>query len=243
LRGRIRTSGAHVFKRYANREQASLAVARAEQLLAGGVPTPRALLHRQGRMVMFPRIAGRSGRDISTQDIQQVASLLLSVVKLHALNPLPALPVFDPLAKITARSAAGLDPGLCRLIDGALEVISRSPKASCVVHGDLHVGQFVLGSSETAWLVDLDDMALGDSESDLGNFAAHLVTRTFTTAPIEAMRQCLAESCDSYARAGGRVDMELADAYGRIALVRRAMKQREHGSDTLRDQLIGHIRR
>jgi aminoglycoside phosphotransferase (APT) family kinase protein len=103
-----------------------------------------------------------------------------------------------------------------------------------VIHGDFHPGQTLRDGAGTVWLVDLDDLALAPPEADFGNLAAWMATQSPqgltrgdpTTALKSALRHILPQ-----ARLGmADVSPDLALHFGRIALLRRALKLAHRGA-------------
>ncbi|HVT44370.1 MAG TPA: aminoglycoside phosphotransferase family protein [Thermoanaerobaculia bacterium] len=66
-----------------------------------------------------------------------------------------------------------LAPRLGILAERIAERIVALPQGCSVIHGDFYAEQIVVGS-ESIGLIDLDNACIGDRESDLGNFLAHL---------------------------------------------------------------------
>jgi aminoglycoside phosphotransferase (APT) family kinase protein len=114
------------------------------------------------------------------------------------------------------------------------------PKATAV-HGDFHAGQLIMDSAGRVWLLDLEDLATGAPESDLGNFAAHLATRPETRrGPIQqGFEHWLGHTLEAYRSIGGVGHSGLAHSHGRIALIRRALKLRERGDPSVLSELAG----
>lgn len=103
-----------------------------------------------------------------------------TVRMLHLTPPPPGLGIVE-VAETVDRAKAALDqivtydPGL---VGAAVEVRRRIVHSAplsgtvCLIHGDLHFNQFVLGSTGVA-LVDLERAALGDPLADIGRLSAH----------------------------------------------------------------------
>lgn len=239
---RVRVCGFRVLKRYPSRAQADTALAHADWLGRHGVLTPGGVLARRGRLAQFPMISGKPGLSVVDFETRRIEPALLQpVVALHALTPALPLPRFDPLAKILPRlddeAAALLQPAVA----GALEVIDGFEHSNSVIHGDLHAGQLIVDTARLAWLLDLDDLSAGDPAADIGNFAAHLATRDKSGRmdPHASLSHWLQAALAAYGEAGGCVSPALAGAYGRLALIRRALKFREGGNPELLAALGG----
>jgi hypothetical protein len=233
---RVRVCGGKVFKRYASRGTAEVALARADWLGQSGILTPCGSLALHGRLIAFAAISGQSGRTAVNNEVRRIEpSLLRPIVRLHALTPALALPRFDPLAKVLPRLDAWAAAQLQAEVARALEVIDSIELSSSVIHGDLHDGQFVFDETGEPWLLDLDDLSEGDPAADLGNFAAHLATRDDfgRSRPNDSLSLWLEAALAAYSEAGGRAKPPLVAAYGRLALIRRALKFRERGNPDL----------
>jgi Phosphotransferase enzyme family len=92
-----------------------------------------------------------------------------------------------------------------------------------VVHRDLYEEQVLLG--DEVGLIDLDDVALGPPELDVGNLIGHiellaLRLRTSLDGPVIALLA-------GYARTGPRVDHALLERCRKLALLRLACIHRE----------------
>lgn len=184
----------------------------------------------------------RSTRHPDTTIIEKV---LAQLVALHRcdLHELPLQP-FDPLRRIRPRVEKHRSVGNCpydaeyATLNQALVRYTgfaglREPITLTAVHGDFHVGQVVLDAeTEQAWLLDLDDVALGEPESDLGNFVAHAVTSPELCSGSIADSYLVLErqAARVYRKLGGlAIDALALRAYGMTALLRRALKLDERG--------------
>ena len=156
--------------------------------------------------------------------------LIRAVSTLHAAG-VTGLDPFDPLTRIRPRLVGGDAPWMSDWIARHMP----PPSAPGLVHGDFHAGQLIRDRQGAVWILDLDDLALGPPEADIGNFAAHLATRPETRRghPIAGFGDWLGGIVAHYSGA----DHDLADRYGRIALLRRGLKLAEAGDDTVLDAL------
>jgi Phosphotransferase enzyme family len=230
---RVRACGATLFKRYMSNDAAGIAVARADWLRGRGVLTPGGLLARHGRLAGFELVAGQPGHVAVDGAAYSIEPALFSpIVRIHALVPALPLPRFDPLAKILPRLDTKAAALLQREVAASLEVIDGFELSRSVLHGDLHPGQLIFDEAGDAWLLDLDDLSEGDPAADIGNFAAHLATREEAgkSRPRASLAVWLEAVLAAYRQAGGEARPSLAEAYGRLALIRRALKFRERGS-------------
>jgi hypothetical protein len=238
----VRVCGGRLFKRYLAEGPAETALARAEWLEENGVLTPGGVLARHGRLAEFAMISGAPGHSVVDSRARRIEpALFRPIVRLHSLRPGLPLQRFDALAKILPR----LDHETAALLHGematALDVIDGLDRSNMVVHGDLHAGQFMIDEAGSAWLLDLDDLSEGDPAADIGNFAAHLATRDESGRrnPSASLPAWLDSVLLAYCEAGGVVTPALAAAYGRLALIRRALKLCERGQTDLLAALCG----
>jgi len=217
---------------------ARLLAERTRTLRAAGVSTPEARLAAGSATLSFPSIEGESGLAlIAAQGAGCLPRLLEPLRALH-LAAIAGLAPFDPAAKILNRLRPG-DPER-RLHDLLVRVSEHGGTARTgTVHGDFHAGQLVVDAAGQAWLLDLEDLAVGAPEADLGNFAAHLATRPETRrgAAATGFETWLADTIGAYAAIGTAADPLLARLHGQLALIRRALKLREAGDPELAAEL------
>lgn len=179
-----------------------------------------------------------------------LSQIIDPVVRLHRIDGKGlGLGDFDHRPKITARlkrcmaeNAPGADR-LANAYDCLEERFSRFHRFSGLdgtglIHGDFHVGQVIVErGTDIPWLIDLDDMALGLPEADLGNFVAHLATSPqcrfdHVSRGYEFWRLAVGPV---YAGLAGRPVDEIAFAlYAVAALLRRGLKLFEGGSNEIR---------
>lgn len=229
---RVRICPNGVFKRYSDRLAAEAVRDRIRVLTDGGVRTPACQVSRSGRALIYPLIRGRAGMAaVATFETGVLRQIMAQTAALHGATIPKNTHRFDPLGKIVSRLDCTAECAYQRIINDALEDIDRARRQYRLIHGDLHAGQFIIDGGGYVWLLDLDDVAVGDPEADLGNFAAHLATRPETSlqSPLDAMRHWQTEVLNAYAKTGKTANGFLTDAYGRIALVRRALKKAERG--------------
>ena len=225
-------------------------------LCAAGVRTPPASYLPAEHALRMPRAAGEGGRERLARWLaagaggrpdcdRDLTVALRPLVRLHALRAADlGLARFDPWSKVLPRLADGTAlPAVLREEARAVVADVRA-LARCVedpgehvVHGDFHAGQLVFDDAEEAWLLDLDDLAAGHPEADLGNFAAHVATQpnrgeSCTAAGFAEWAQRLAEAC--VAAGGARPDRARLAAHGAAALLRRALKLWQRDADERR---------
>lgn len=220
MNARTWRAGSRFYKRVSGPVEAGDLIVRASELARAGGKTPVPSYCPDRNALSFPAIEGTSGMAL----IDKVAlSYLLSPLQALRRAKISDLPFFDPFAKITARLDANAPQWLTARIE-ALEDIAC--ETGGVVHGDFHCGQMIRDGSGYLWLIDLDDLAQGPVEVDLGNFAAHLATRP------ETRRRRLAQGVpfwaeqvqDAWGRLGEVCNPALFRRYVDIAVTRRALK-------------------
>ena len=241
MNGRIRRCGAYVFKRFATPADAAAAANRSELLRQAGVQTASASNRARSRLVRFDLIEAEASLSIITKQGNSVLTgMMQGLAALHAIKPFPNLLPYNPMRKITPRLPQAGSGALSALAQGAFAELRGQPPVRRLVHGDLHANQFLINANGDCWIIDFDDLAIGDPAVDLGNFAAHLATRpeTASGAPLDAMRRWLATAMHIYHQAGGVASTQSADVYGRIALVRRVLKLQKSQPGAFVDQLL-----
>lgn len=210
-------------KRYPSAARAETALRRSLVARMAGVPTPSAWLGDASTRLMFDRIEAAAPPALSH---------LIETVGLLGQMPTTGLHRFDPFLRIRAR----LDAAPSAIRDLYAELVARDAAmgwpGSGVIHGDFHPGQCLQDGTGKVWVVDLDDLALGPPEADLGNLAAWLATRArghLGTQAHTALDQVLALS--------PRRDPALVGHFCRIALLRRSLKLAGKGQPWALEQL------
>jgi hypothetical protein len=255
---RVRREGAFARKTLSDPAAArsGFQLARRSQLLvARGIRTPQARYDASARELVLPWIRGIPGREILRRADGRASGshlvvCLLPLVRLHGtdpagfdLQPLDPWRRIDPrLLELQAAEGSGEARALCRAALRARRSTERhlvkigaqrDGAGQVVVHGDYHIGQLIFAVFEgEPWLVDLDDLALAARESDLGNFAAHLATvEDCGGDTLDTFRALTSLLCPLYeGLAQYRVDRNTVEAYGAVALLRRALKLRGRGA-------------
>lgn len=215
-------------KRFDDAAMAAEALRRSNALAGQGVPTPAAGVGRIATEVRFARLDGRCGTALP---VREQCALLAVVGRLHRAR-IPGLSRYDPFLRIRPRLA------LASRIPAREILREPVPRGGSVLHGDLHVGQFVRDAGGKVWIVDLDDLALGPPQADAANFAAHLATsRRGRDIDTFARRIRAAWQGHGLAR-----DDTTFERYLRFALLRRHLKLREAGRYDFEAEILGYLR-
>jgi hypothetical protein len=224
MTGSVQAEGAVSFEKgYPSETAAEAALIRSRMARSAGVDTPVVLQRRGPKTLGFERI-----------DSFAAPSLLEMVRVLQSLHRMPSsgLNRYDPFRRIRPRLA--IAPPHIRALVTDLEDRDADLHWSeaAVIHGDFHPGQVLRDPEGKIWIVDLDDLALGPCEADLGNLAAWIATQKAGVLRIRtrtAMIRLLALSPTA--------DPALVYHFCRIALVRRALKLAEKGLPWVINQL------
>jgi len=233
--------------------EASQIVRNTQRLATAGLRTPNPYLDTDSMELVMPWIEGIGARarlchgrlyrgyaDWSDVPASELSLLVAPLVVLHGAEVVQMeLDTFDPWRRIHPRIAhpgcsnnqelmneiASVIPVLKQ--DGAMLAESQ-PAAYVPVHGDYHVGQLLFDLPlGLPWLLDLDDIARGHRESDIGNFAAHCATTTDMgflgvlndfTMLSSALHACYADI------SGINLNVGWINFYGAVAMLRRALK-------------------
>ncbi len=220
--------GAAFHKRYATAALAQTALHRSTVARRAGVPTPVARLGPQDDVLTFEQIIP-----------SEKPSLHAMLAPLAALRRMPSagLARYDPFARITPRLSSASPQVQRRVADLMAADQATGWPGDTVLHGDFHPGQVIRDAQDKVWLVDLDDLALGPAEADLGNLAAWMVTQQPThVAAGSAM--AMARVRAAWIAMGETADAALVAHFCAIALIRRALKLRERGRDWVTRQLL-----
>lgn len=220
MTGHARPSPTRAFvKRYPSQAAATTAWQRSTAAQAAGVQTPAAQGRIGAHSLAFDQIIPANPPSL--------AQMIAVLAPLHRM-PAHGLARFDPFLRIQPRLPDAPAPVRAQCLALQAQDKARDWPATTVIHGDFHPGQTLRDGAGTIWLIDLDDMALAPAEADFGNLAAWMATQTpcdLTTALTTALGNILAS-----ARIG-RADVipDLALHFGRIAVLRRALKLARRG--------------
>lgn len=261
------------FKAAPNFPRAQTCAALANALRGAGAPVLPTLLDSKRSQITMPLLDGRDGRDMCRSEAQQGAKATLRgcVAKLAEFHEAgvrvdpSSLSLFDPFSKIRPRIGNCPDPQLSSIaaklsaqIEEALAFWDLDDAYTTLVHGDFHAGQVIFcRDGGECHIVDLDDVAIGMRESDLGNLIAHASTcAQITNGPIfGAAAEMLADFVGAYNRASHKpLDHRLTSLYCAASLLRRALKliEREEprprieeilraaGSIVTQTEILGH---
>ena len=244
-----------------DRPPADVTAQRSQDLFREHVPTCPGVVTPEMDAVAFAQLDGLTAfevwnalrRDDADFNLGDSAAFFASVThplaKLHrarvtGLN----LPRLDARRRISPRltnCGNAVPPGASALADALFDLVSASAlrARSVVLHGDFHLRQLIrLKNRNDFILVDLDDLATGPAEADLGNCIAHLATSDGVDGrSIETTIQGLIPCFVAGYRETSPIDLD-HDAirlFAALALVRRALKLTERGCQA--DRVAGII--
>jgi hypothetical protein len=210
-------------KLYPSVEAADAAFQRSLSARRSGVPTP-AVQGRNGPMrLSFDRVVASAPPTL--------AQMVKALQTLHRMPP-DRLTRFDPFLRIRPRLGGAPLHIQAFVRDLEAQDAALHWPATAVIHGDFHPGQTIQDRSGTVWLLDLDDLALGPTEADLGNLSAWIATRSegsLETQARNAMTEVLALA--------PQANPVLTRHFQKVALARRALKLAGKGQPWALDQL------
>lgn len=166
------------------------------------------------RTVWMEGVSGPTLADAvkSTAGEQHVAAAGRALASLHGLQIPAVRDVASPLrllvdaqkkcAKLAEACAvfARLLPSVVSELESALFHLDTG--ATCVIHGDCHVGQFIANESELV-LLDFDELTSGDPMQDLANFMVDLQFRGLADTRVEQLRDTFLDEYRRHSRAAG----------------------------------------
>ncbi|MFZ7092219.1 phosphotransferase family protein [Primorskyibacter sp. 2E233] len=206
-------------KTFADAAQATEAARRSMDLRQQSVITPPA--YANGQTVVFAGIAGCSGLPLTQRPIDD---WLAPLIPLHT-SVLDGLSPFDPMLRISPRLDLLTNPSLRAALH---RLAQASPRGGSVIHGDFHLGQVIAAQDGVAWLIDLDDLAIGPVEADIGNLIANLATQDDLPGPfavrLEHWRQAVQ---GEWFRLDQTANPTWVEHFAALALIRRHLKLRE----------------
>ena len=225
-----------VLKRFSTADAASAAFDRAEALRSAGFATPRPT-RADDQTLRFPRIRGTTGPDLIAS-LPDLLAPLLALQQVHL--PALRLPRHDALLRIRPRLCHA--PAAISWL--AQQQLCHLPaERDTICHGDFHPGQVIRDASGRSWLLDLDDLARGPVEADLGNLMAWLATRPLPSPQplLHRIAQERETLLAAWSGMGGCADRDLLEPYITLALIRRALKAAERGDPTLLTEMSANI--
>jgi aminoglycoside phosphotransferase (APT) family kinase protein len=224
-----------------------------------GIRTPRAYPGPTDKSVQFAWLDAQTGAEYLDSlfgrfdpSHPSVHSLLTRLVRqVRQLHRIPTGSIrcgqLDPTRRIMPRLSIHSDTGQYhKLVSDCTQVIGDLDDARhhVVVHGDLHIGQFLVEPNGQIWFIDFDDLAAGPIESDLANFCAHLSSRDITgdEYPLCAWIHWSEMITAIYQRETGYMpDPSCMQAFGALAMLRRGLKLQEQAHPRLPRQTINRL--
>jgi len=219
-------------KHYPDQVTAQKAVIRAWALHRTGVATPKPTANTPiDKTVNFELVEGNSGRSLLRHSL---GGILQALSQFHRSN-VTGLAAYDPLTRIRPRLHLLDDSSVMyRVLDESV------PIGTHTLHGDFHVGQLIKDTKRKVWIVDLDDMAIGPPEADLGNFAAHLATSSVETGfDVEHWRSRILTTWNELV---GPCDLQRFERFLRFALVRRHLKLLEANKENYQTEIETYLK-
>ena len=202
-------------KSYASAAQAGIARRRSLAAIGAGVPTPAVLPGGGPTSLLFDRI--------DTRGAPSLARMIDAAQRLGRM-PTDGQTRFDPFLRVRPRLEAA--PTHIRRL--CADLVDRDAAldwpALTVIHGDFHPGQCLQDRRGKVWLVDLDDLALGPPEADLGNLTAWIATSV--EGHLEDQTRVAMAKVQALSP---QADPALIGHFCRIATLRRALKLAEKG--------------
>jgi Phosphotransferase enzyme family len=256
----VQRNGAFALKMFAggNAPMADLVLALASRLRLAGVTVPETSKDTLTGALRQPWIDGLTlceslvaAGPMTTaiefaQHKQHFKGVMNVVGKLHGASACSdGLQSFKPFRLVDRRLNA-LPPGRLSLGNRRLAGEIRAQLGACLatfpmtgpVHGDLHARQVIQDKTTGVWwLIDLDDVALGSPEVDIGNFCAHIAsTPAINGTSVNHAFEIMTALClDTY---DGSLAQRSINLFGSAALVRRALKCAEQLGSQARVEMI-----
>jgi len=240
---RVRRIGNSVHKRFSTPENALVVFHRTRLLRRHDINTPDvARCQSDDRTLVFDAINGRNGFDVLVHRGSAALMPMLSLLQeLHGVTSEYSQHQYDPLRRIRPRLETLRCAKFAAYCEQLVIQLKRYPRTTPQVwlHGDFHARQLVFDVTDQPWILDLDDMASGDAEADLGNFAAHLTTSApfWQSTLTKCLEDWVRDIAAAYRHNADPVDDQLTLLYGHLALVRRALKLQERGDRSLLTQI------
>lgn len=231
-------SGRLFSKRYPNAATAAEVIRRSKVVRRSGGVTPNIKSVKNNHTVEFEHIDGECG--IELLEKTKIRELIAPLIDLHKTDQ-NKLPLFDPFLRIDPRVATFSIP---QELIREIQIRKRAVfPVTGVVHGDFHLGQLIKDSSGKCWIIDLDDMATGPPEADLGNLTAYLATHPATmgdSVPI-SLRYWKNQITGSWNDLGQIYQENWLRYFTHVALIRRTLKRLEAGDNSLMGDCISTL--
>jgi predicted trehalose synthase len=215
--------GAGFYKRHTTAFAVQTALRHSNAARIAGIPTPAARPSDDPEVLVFDRIEAEG-----TPTLSQLVAALAPLRRM----PSGGLPRFNPFARILPRLADTPPAIFSRVTELQAADQALNWPAASIVHGDFHPGQVLRDRQGKIWLIDLDDLARGPTEADLGNLAARMATQT--AGRLDVLSHRATEAVLAQAPAANAA---LMAHFRDIALLRRALKLRERGVEWVIGQL------
>lgn len=221
------------FKRYADAATATRALMRSTAARTADVPTPAACQTADETVLRFDLV---TGGPVAAGDTAAQLSVLTCLCRME----MKGLPAYDPFLRIDARLGAVRHAPAYSALKDMIEHLRSVPlPTQGTLHGDFHPGQVLRDDAGALWVIDLDDMARGPVEADLGNLAAWRLTQAGMPPPdLSSLARETQALCTAWTRMDGGGDPALALHFARIALIRRALKLAERGRRDLLEGIV-----
>lgn len=232
--------GSAIVKVYAS-DRAAL-VARRVTALAAGPPepiVPKVLdVDPKLHLVVLSDVPGRPLREALLDDDLMACSRAGAALgrwhaSWHGVAPEPLVGHgIDREIEILCAHAEAASPPVARSVEDALPHLIGQWECTTLVHRDLYEEQVLTG--DRVGLIDVDDVALGPPELDIGNLVAHveLLERRHGRDLAPAKRALL----EGYAETGPALDQALLARCRRLTLLRLACL---NDDPTLVEQALG----
>jgi aminoglycoside phosphotransferase (APT) family kinase protein len=185
------------------------------------VPQPVAYFPELG-LTLHRRVGGADLRHAlaagdASEPLARSARWLAWLHRSEPLDELRVKPLEHELAKLErwcARVAPVLPlSGRARLAQARRRLVMRAkalgPRPLATIHRDLYYAH-VLWDGRATWLIDLDQLSLGDPALDVGHFLAHLDTLALRTARDPGAYRDEGRAFVAAYRSGGGADVEAA---------------------------------
>lgn len=223
-------SGRSFSKRYLNAATTAEVIRRTRIARLNGVVTPNINAVKNNHTIQFERIDGECG--IQLLQKTSLRELIAPLIALHDIDH-AKFPRFDPFLRIDPRVAAlSIPHGLVQEINKRKHI--EFPTTG-IVHGDFHLKQLIRDTDGHCWVIDLDDLAIGPIEADLGNLAAYLATHpaTMGDSMSTSLRYWKQQIMGAWNDLGQTYQENWLRYFMQVALIRRTLKRLEAGDDSL----------